>query len=94
MFNDTYTLLDPELALPTHIVEYQLDVDEVLPRHSESSTAPVLLGSHLCLRCEARKKAQAACDICGQGRAVVYSPLTNLKVLEREPFKTPPVDPP
>jgi len=55
VFNDTYTLLDPELALPTHIVEYQLDVDE------------------------ARKKSQAACDICGQGRAVVYSPLTNLK---------------
>jgi len=43
------------MCLPTHVVQYQLDVNE------------------------ARKKAQAACDVCGQGRAVVYSPLINAK---------------
>ena len=74
-FNDTYTILDPKMALPFAVHELPAKPDTAdTPDTPSRQVVEYKLDVE-----EARKKAQAACDICGQARAVVYSPLLNAK---------------
>jgi len=62
VFNDTYTLLDPKLLLPTHVVEYQLDVDQARKRSQDlcdmcgqarAVVYSVQINAKTCLACDA-----------------------------------------